>query len=846
MQAIRKTKTAQKTICSFAERMLLFVFCGSLFLGGFLLFSVQNAQAATSLPQIHILSVSSGMDAIVLENNGHFGIIDSGETNIHPDGSDPRYPVRDGLSYNQGIDDRIIAYLDTLGVNSSNLDFYLGTHPHSDHIGTAKAVIERYKPQRVYAQYYDDSVIKDEDKLWDNQFFYDRLRYAACEPSVGATFIQYFSTAAPVDPARDPDVPAQPTSSVLLDGITINSYTGAPSFYLGGTLLVEIENIKDVAKIAQTQGPFHDANDFSLGVKLTAFVDGEEKGTAFLSGDINNFDYSSAPYTNHDEDKLAPIIGKVDFLKMGHHGYDGSNSDSYLRTLDPSVALYTNESLAWTNPQPFETLLSLGTKIYVSGEALKTGLQATTVTLGTSEGATITNTGNGPGQGRVRKTNSWWRTWYFEDGVPVPTTGWKQDGGAYYYFDGDAHALQNQWITTSKGAFYLTDDGSVAYSRWVAIDDIWYYFDAQGKLVKNQWLFSNGFWYRLDEEGKMLTSQWVEDGDTYWVDEEGHRAIGWRSIDNLYYYFNLLGAMQKGWLVDGGATYFLDLEHGNAWCGLAVIDGRTYFFSPTGAMQTGWVQIGIQLQYFDLDGARASGWRSIDNAWYLLSDEGVALTGFQQVGQDIYLLGADGKMCTGWQLLADGWHYFAPSGAMQHGWQWVGSNWYWLDDAGVLKTGWMLLGDVWYYLDATGAMATDWCQVGWTWYYFAPSGAMLHGWQWIRNAWYYMDNSGAMLTGWQWINSAWYYFDASGAMYDACWAYINGCWYGFWSGGVLCQGWVWDNFYGGWFYCDPISGIMQTGWQWIGNAWYYFYDNGLMATNTYIGRYWLGADGAMW
>jgi len=37
---------------------------------------------------------------------------------------------------------------------------------------------------------------------------------------------------------------------------------------------------------------------------------------------------------------------------------------------------------------------------------------------------------------------------------------------------------------------------------------------------------------------------------------------------------------------------------------------------------------------------------------------------------------------------------------------------------------------------------------------------------------------------------------------------------------------------------------MQTGWVYVGNAWYYLKSNGAMAANRWIGRYYVGADGA--
>ena len=45
--------------------------------------------------KIHYINVSPtnlGSDAILLESNGHYAMIDTGEDYDFPDGSDPRYP----------------------------------------------------------------------------------------------------------------------------------------------------------------------------------------------------------------------------------------------------------------------------------------------------------------------------------------------------------------------------------------------------------------------------------------------------------------------------------------------------------------------------------------------------------------------------------------------------------------------------------------------------------------------------------------------------------------------------------------------------------------------------------
>ncbi|MFQ7767302.1 MAG: hypothetical protein ACLRIL_02825 [Fusicatenibacter saccharivorans] len=69
----------------------------------FFFFTPENTHAADTTAKIHILTLDSGSNAIVLESvddNGQkiFGMVDSGEDWDYPDGSDPRYPLRSGIT----------------------------------------------------------------------------------------------------------------------------------------------------------------------------------------------------------------------------------------------------------------------------------------------------------------------------------------------------------------------------------------------------------------------------------------------------------------------------------------------------------------------------------------------------------------------------------------------------------------------------------------------------------------------------------------------------------------------------------------------------------------------------
>jgi choline binding protein E len=84
-------------------------------------------------------------------------------------------------------------YMSSQGVTSSNLVFYLGTHPHSDHIDNADDIIYRFRPKAIFSPEYSDSWISDPRTLWDNQWVYDRMIAAAswAQRSYGATLVQH-------------------------------------------------------------------------------------------------------------------------------------------------------------------------------------------------------------------------------------------------------------------------------------------------------------------------------------------------------------------------------------------------------------------------------------------------------------------------------------------------------------------------------------------------------------------------------------------------------------------------------------------------------------------------------
>ncbi len=776
-----------------------------------------QTEAASAGTHIHILPFA-GTDAIVLESNGRFGIVDSGEDSDYPDGSDPRYPLRPGIVKGSGVEDAVVAYLKNLGVNSGNLEFYLGTHPHSDHIGSADEIIREFRPQRVYLAEYQDSFISDEARLWDNQYVYDRAIAAAKE--TGAILIQNLDPNAPVEPAPNPveaqsdltavgDAPQadvldaegvmerfgvdptdqdDPYNSELLpeEGIAVTrsvdpnlihehapdpSTTGSPFFTLGD-MNIEIVNYGDDYKF----NPVPDANYFSWGVKVKA-----GGSTAFLAGDINNYD--------GDEDRLSGMIGHVDLLKLAHHGLSGSNTPSYLTALSPTYAVQTGNS---SNLPEYatKTLDRLGVRYFTAPEASANGYGAVVATFARDglhlnvmkDAATYHAFNHDP------------RLVLYYQGLKQAYQGWKKLGGSWYWFANSAAATQNSWIKQGGTWYWLTDSGAMATGWAKAADGKWYYFDGSGAM-QTGWAKVGGAWYYLSGSGAMQTG-WLKLGGTwYWLDpESGAMATGWaKAADGKWYYFEGSGAMRSGgWMKQGSSWYYLS-GSGAMQTGWLSKGGSWYWLDPdSGAMATGWAKATDgKWYYFEGSGAmRSGGWMKLGGTWYYLSGSGAMQTGWLSKGGSWYWLDPEsGAMAIGWEKASDGkWYYFEGSGAMRSGgWMKQGSSWYYLSGSGAMQTGWLSKGGSWYWLDPeSGRMATGWAKAtDGKWYYFEGSGAMRSGgWMKLGGTWYYLSGSGAMHTGWLDLGGKRYYLSESGAMVTGK-ATIEGETYRFDSSGAL-------------------------------------------------------------
>ena len=693
--------------------------------------------------KIHFISLQSTTDAILLESNGHFGLVDSGEDWDYPDGTE--YVLRPGVTQGIGYDEQVIHYLEQLGVEK--LDFYIATHSHSDHIGTGDEILRRFPTDRLYIQEYKDEYLyaghtdpndpyytgDGDQKLWDNQYVFDTLIQAAKETGTqiimnldaeenaqNRSFTMGDMKIDIMNYERDRDengniIPVyEENCNALVVLVTAYGHTALLTSdmdpWTGGK-----DGLSDTVKIVNqlgeklgSSGEAHSERRVDAGqIPENYSVQNHEvwNGVTLSQPDTTGVndpsgDASDVNPAALDESKPNTESGfSVDLLKMSHHAIDYNNTTYFLTSVNPETVVVTG----------YESFYNDRMKACMPGADVffTTTDSAAVVAQFTSDGVRTQYVKIEPGWFTYDDTQ-----FYMDDNGRLATGYWEINGQEYCFTQRGTAQTTDGWVTDQEGGqHYWYGDGHSAKSEWIAAEDGTKKYCDENGLMTTGWKWIGSHWYYFDKNGVLATDTWIGD---YYVDESGawlesYQKPHWEFRDSNWYYLNADGSCVK-----------------NRWM---TIDGKMYYFYADGHMARNWNQFGSSWYYMAGDGAVRTGWCWDGNGWYYLNSSGI--------------------MQTGWLLDGNTWYYLNSSGTMQKGWLLDGSTWYYLNDSGVMQKGWQWIGNAWYYLN--------------------NSGAMLTGWQWIGNAWYYLNNSGAMLTGWQWVGSAWYYMNSSGAMQSSRW-----------------------------------------------------------------------------
>jgi beta-lactamase superfamily II metal-dependent hydrolase len=399
---------------------------------------------------IHFIRCGSS-DSILLEACGHYGLIDSSTPYKYIE-QEVEHVQIDILNeeIDQSLDDpdksvkAVINYLNYLKVDK--LDFIIGTHAHSDHIGGIPAI----------AYYFVDN---------NTKYYYKGYR-ETIEDTIRKNWANYKYYLAAINSMK--------TKSAQMIDITNKKIT----FDLG-EFHIELLNT-DVDPNEKKEKLTENKNSI---VTLIQFRNTKILLTADMTVEI--------------EQKIKDFIGKIDILKLSHHGYSESSYE-FLKVVQPKYVIILNDIIPHYSYSIINYLKdNYNTKIYLTGNISKSSqsIENSAIKLIFKKDGTeyeFINTGN---EVELDKSLSGWLRWcdkwtYIGSGKTVKELkflNWSK-GQDWFYFNKDGIMLtgwQELERTGGKKNFYFEPKyGYMIRSCSINIEGKNYTFDKNGCLIE--------------------------------------------------------------------------------------------------------------------------------------------------------------------------------------------------------------------------------------------------------------------------------------------------------------------------------------------------------------------------
>ncbi|MCE5220562.1 MAG: cell wall-binding protein [Clostridium sp.] len=174
------------------------------------------------------------------------------------------------------------------------------------------------------------------------------------------------------------------------------------------------------------------------------------------------------------------------------------------------------------------------------------------------------------------------------------------------------------------------------------------YCDVEGNKFRldEGWYFLKGKWCYLDRNGYRIEGSKTINGKEYEFNEDGNVREGWESDKdkNWYYYDRANGLVKNDWKQVSGKWYYFNGE-GVMQKGLQTIKNIKFYLNESGAMVTGWQKIDNNYYYFSITGGMQYGWLNLDDKiYYFEQSTGVMVSGEKTIDGEKYKFSSDGSL----------------------------------------------------------------------------------------------------------------------------------------------------------------------------------------------------------
>ncbi|MBN2962299.1 MAG: glucosyl transferase [Streptococcus sp.] len=285
----------------------------------------------------------------------------------------------------------------------------------------------------------------------------------------------------------------------------------------------------------------------------------------------------------------------------------------------------------------------------------------------------------------------------------------------------ETNVTGGQYYRDEYGYWHYKDASGKDLTGPQTIDGVKVYFNPGGVQVKGNFGW-DGHYYDKDS-GALVTNKFVEEyGRTYYVDENGNKAIGSKEINGAWNYFDKHGELitnnfapdgryydKYGKQVDFGRNRYFELNgewyyagnDGAILKGPQTIDGVKVYFHQNGIQAKGYFvkdEEDNKSRYYDKDtGALATNQYVIAynpykhrNERYYVNDQGIRLTGPQTIdGKQVYFDTYEGSQVFD-NFADDGCFYDQDGNRVNLGinrYVQVKGNWYYVGEDGKILRG---------------------------------------------------------------------------------------------------------------------------------------------------------------
>lgn len=378
----------------------------------------------------------------------------------------------------------MIEQLDKIGV--TKLKYFFATHDHSDHIGNAPAIIEKYRPDFiVFKDGIDYSRLPATEQEWDTKGYHDRMLAAADKFNV--------------------------------QKIVANDQ----QFRIGKNDYIEAFASK-----------FYDyTNENSMSVNYLLVSHGTK---SLFPGDS----------TTATETHLQNRIGKIDLYKLSHHGADGGNSDKRFEELQARYCLIDRLDVYKKDIIKNFALkcLKYGGKVYSNDNNDMTVFKITRGAI-----YPCCNEYKLPLQfldyysGRYKMTN---------EAGGIATKGIYPYKSDFYFVKDDGFIAKNEWIKHDGIDYHASSSGALDRNCFIQgtfnEKSCYYWIDENCKMViEPKLIYYNNNTYIIKSNTLMAEEEFYEYQANYYYAGKGGalKKNEWLYKDSNYYWLKFNGVM---------------------------------------------------------------------------------------------------------------------------------------------------------------------------------------------------------------------------------------------------------------------------------------------------------------